>query len=404
MKSKNRLFCYLMILALLICFACGDPDDNEKREKDTPEDPSGPTVPLNPNNEEEADNSWGLWFGVWDWDRWTFEQVPTPATISPRLAAFNDGAIAVLSARLLMADDVGGQGYQRAFYLSYRFDDGTWIEAKELVRLEPGSTQASIAAGEDNQLHVLFSDGGEPVHLIVKETGVASYFPQPTSFSADTSTLASGPDGRLHAVFGEWGLSHQVFVDEQWSEVNTFERGSYPSLKFGPEGSGHLVFLSPRGMDFTDGYLLMHYALAGNQWVGGVVMPEQVFYPSPQISVDYLGRTHILAPSAQGLLYLVQDKEQPDGWYHEVVAGDSWRTGLEYCDIITSMGIPIIAYRDAATAKGYAGWRPDGDWELGAFNGFEGGFVGIDLTLNMALVPNIVFSGWKVSETETPFF
>jgi len=57
--------------------------------------------------------------------------------------------------------------------------------------------------------------------------------------------------------------------------------------------------------------------------------------------------------------------------------------------------IPVIAYRDAATAKGFAGRDATGGWIVDEFTGFDGGFIGIDLAVDADADPRVVFAGWR---------
>ncbi|HPM76992.1 MAG TPA: hypothetical protein PK961_07875 [bacterium] len=388
----RRTFCLICLAVCLAFSACACSDDNPRDAhgigliQNSPD----PQFDFNTDDDNETEPEWGLWYGSWNEANWSFEQVPTPATISPRLALFAYGQEAIVSSRVI--NNQSGEQI-RALYLTTRGFDGSWNDRGELDRTTAEATATAALMTADNKLHLLYADDGLPRHLIVDGAGVHSYDPLPAPTPVEYSALAEAPDGAVHAIFGDWDLSHQVFDGATWTELSTFTYGLYPDIAFGPAGLGHLVYLTPRGLD--DGYTLMYFLFIDGQWIGGGILPELQVFPTPHMSVDLFGRPHILVPSSLGLLHLVRNNLAPSGWDYEVIAGNSWSAGFQYADITMAGVIPVIAYRDAATAKGFAGRDATGGWIVDEFTGFDGGFIGIDLAVDAEADPRVVFAGWR---------
>lgn len=392
MGAWGKIFRLISLALVLCCFAPACTNDSPKQTTGL-----GLTIDENDSQfeydtgEEQPERVWGVWYGYWNETSWAFEQVPTSATISPRLALFANGPEAIVSSRIINKKSSGEQ--IRALYMTTRAPDGTWSDRGELDRTTAEATSTAALVGSTNQLHLLYADDGLPRHLVVDAGGVILTDPLPAPSPVEYGALAEAHDGAIHAVFGDWDLSHQIFDGAAWTEVTTFTYGLYPDLAFGPVGLGHLVYLTPRGLD--EGYTLMYFLYIDSQWIGGAILPEIEVYPTPHLCVDMFGRPHILAPSSLGLLYLVRDTLAPGGWRYEVIAGNSWSAGFQYADIAMAGVVPVVAYRDATTAKGFAGRFNSGGWVVDEFQGFDGGFIGIDLAIDQNANPKIVFSGWR---------
>jgi hypothetical protein len=367
------------------------------RESEAPEEASGPL----PDGDDDStiepspppDEHWGLWHGAWQDDRFVFEEVPCPGALSPNLAAQPDGGLAVIGTRKTQETTDGETVYHQLIYLTRRLTNGEWRDPMELARFSWSSQNTALLADADGSLHVLFSYEGQPTHLHVVDNVVTPRLMIEGPSPPDFFSLAQSPLGFVHSVFGSWSLSHQVLIGDEWHVIETFDDGRFPDLAFDPTqlAKATLVFLRYKGIG--DASTLLRFTWNEIEWNGEVVLPDVDFYPVPRVLVDPQGRVNILAPSAQGLLYLVEDAEARDGWRMEVVAGADQEMGQENADLAWAGDTPVVAYRDARTARGFAAFRFTDGWTVGEFQGFNGGFVGLNLAVDAAAAPHVLFAG-----------
>lgn len=370
----------------------------DRESNDSEATPDVPPFVSQPGDDEITYQKWGLWHGIWSDDHFNFEEVPTPGTISPVIRILSDGTVAVLSLWKTWIDENGASVPQSMLYLIRRLPTGEWQTPLVLATMEYCSQQAAMLAEDDGTLHILYSHEGFPTHLIVKDNIVTAGLMQSGPAEPQYFTLALSSWGNFHAVFGNWNLSHQMLIGDIWYVIQEFPDGSYPDLAFAsPEKNveeGRLVFLRSTGV--VDVYTLFHYTWAGLTWEGEAVLPEIEFYARPHLSIDEEGRSTILVPSSEGLLYLVQDSTAASGWRKEVVAGTNWCVGHEYADLVTANQIPFVAFRDAQTAKGWTGYRSDDAWIVGELEGFQTGFIGMDLAIDAKDIYHLVFAGTRI--------
>jgi len=384
-------------IALLGC-AVDDEEDIERASDSSDPTPDIPPVSNQPDDDEITCEEWGIWHGVWTEDHFEFEEVLSPGTISPVIRILADGTVAVLSLRKTWINENGASVPQNSLHLIRRLPNGEWQTPLTLATMEYGSQQAAMLPDEDGTLNILYSHEGIPTHLIVKENIVTAGLMQAGPEEPQYFSLAYSPWGKYHAVFGNWDLSHQMLLGGTWHVIREFPDGSYPDLAFATLEKnvveGRLVYLRSTGV--INVYTLFHYTWSGLTWEGQAVLPEIDFYARPHLSIDEEGRSTILVPSSEGLLYLVQDPSLASGWRKELVAGTNWRVGHEYADLVTANHIPFVAFRDAQTAKGWTGYRVDGAWKVGELEGFETGFIGMDLAIDANGVSHLVFAGTRV--------
>ncbi|NLH50155.1 MAG: hypothetical protein GX444_16370 [Myxococcales bacterium] len=373
--------------------ACEDKDDPAAEIPDD-DDTSPEYTPPPDDDNDTPDEKWGLWHGVWLDDDLKFEDIPTLGTLSPSTVFTPGGDLAVISMRKTQ-EQVGGETvYRQILYLTRQLAGGEWRDPLELANFSWASQNSAVIADSRDRLHVVYSHQGQPTHLIVEGNKVTSIPMQNGPSSPEYFALIEGPYQLIHAVFGYWSLSHQVFIGDVWYVIDTFSDGSYPDLSYNPaiENGSRLVFLRYKGVG--DACTLMHFTWTDNGWIGDEVLPEVDFYPRPHLAIDDEGQSNILVPSSQGLMYLTQNPMCiAGGWCSEIIAGDSRDMGQEHADLTMSAGMPVVAYRDARTSRGYTACRIDGQWITDELSGFNGGFIGLTLTVDQDQTPHLVFAG-----------
>ena len=384
---------------LFVCLAalnCDDVDgDDPDRQDDTTPADTGHTV------EDTPDRTWGLWYGALPSAGWWFEQVPTAATMTPRLAIFQNGTAAIISTRLVPPDESDNEIAQQALHLAYRLPWDEWVDNGELLRSSPAYGFTSIVAAKDGLLHVLYGHNGHALHLLLGINFMNARVVDDGSSPVLHGAIAEDPNGHIHAVYGGYGLFHEVYFLDWWTEIAKFEKGDYPDLVFDADGIGHLVFLISRGLDA--GYRLMHYSydsIAGTAWFGGEVLPDIAFQPQPHVAVDSKGNVRILAPSEIGLLYISCPVDNDSSCEYEIAAGSDWSAGFQYADLELPNDEPLAVYRDANTADGFVGHRTNLTWTWERLRSFDTGFIGMDLALDTTGTPELVFAGWKLGEKQ----
>jgi hypothetical protein len=391
-RPALRALVWLLAAALLFVSCRHESKSGDARFDD---DDDSPTAPI--DDDDDADEHWGLWHGVWNAGSLGVEEVPAPGALGPNLAATSDGSLAVLSTRKTQETSEQGVRYVQLLYLTRKRPTGEWRDPLELAKFSWSSQNSALLAAADDSLHVLFSYEDQPAHLMVVESQVTADLlqtgPSPPTYFA----IAQSPKGEIHAVFGDWSLSHQVRLENTWQALDVFDDGSFPDLAFSPaaEDEGRLTFMRYKGVGAACD--LVHFAWTGGQWRGGDVAPDVDFYPTPHLVVDADGRSHILAPSAHGLLYLEQDESVEGGWRMEVIAGNSEEMGQDHADLALPDGKPIAVYRDARTARGFVAFRADDDWETDELTGFDGGFIGLTLAVDPQARTHMVFAAARVN-------
>lgn len=386
----KTVFLLVLICLLTVFSSCRD-EETEPERQPPPADRPEAAFPFGDDDIDEPERKWGLWFGNWGPFGWAFEEVPTSATISPRVTCNQMGLVVVLSERLTEAENEPVK--EKAIYLSYRMLPGDWTDAGELGRTAAQNSWASLLAASDGSMHVLYNYDGHPYHINLGADSYESEFLPDGPSPPDYSAIAEDAEQRLHAVYGSWGLAHMINKDEEWIQHQTFAGGAFPDLAFGDDKDGHLVYLVSRGVE--EDYSLYYHRLSGSLWVGGELLSGLTFYPAPHITVDEENRAHLLVPSSIGLMYLQQAEAGSENFYYELVAGNDWSTGYEYADILIYQTVPFVVFRNAATAQGYMARRLNGVWEVNEFTGFDGGFLGLDLAGGPVGEPYLVFAGWR---------
>ncbi|MDP8224682.1 MAG: hypothetical protein P9L99_15085 [Candidatus Lernaella stagnicola] len=395
MTAPTRHFVILLCALGLLWAGCGD-EPSTRASFDDPK-PDGVEGNITDGADDSTTRIYGLWLGAWDGDGFFFQRTPAPATLAPSMGYLDDGSLALVTVRRIKEYLRAGTEDRELLFLLRRGPSGVWRDPLILANNTWWTyAQPAILPDFAGRIHVLFSLDGAPTHLSVQDDRVDIYPMQPGPGAAKYFTMAQSPFGFIHAVFGEYDLSHQVFVGDSWLELNEFLDAAYPELAFNRqhESNARLVFLRHKGIN--DACTLFHFEWFYGKWQGKSVMPEIDFYPVPHISVDEQGRSHILCPSSVGLVYMVQDETEPGGWRMEIVAGGSLNLKNEHIDLAVSGDEPFIAFRDTQTAQGYMAHRTATSWEVGEVAGFEPGFIGMELAVDPAGVPHLIFAGERV--------
>jgi hypothetical protein len=389
---------FLVLAALLLGLAAcqtpgaprSRPDDSSPSDDDTSPDEPSPT----------PDEQWGLWHGVWQTNEFVFEAAPTPATLSPVMAALADGSIVVVSTSKTQTVVAGVDVYAQTLYLAHKLADGQWRPYLALDSFGWTTQNSSLAVDAAGDVNVLYSREGAPAHLTVVDNQVTRDSLETGPSPPANVSLGFDALGELHAVFGDWSLSHQVLTTGGWQVADTNDNLSFPDIVFytrdQSDPAARLICLQYN--ETGVGYTLMHFVHGDAGWQGGPVMPAIDFYEAPHAVIDLTGRTNILVPSGQGLMYLVQDPDAAGGWQTEIVAGQDSEMGYQSAAIALIGDSPVAVFRDESEADGYVSFRTAGTWNTSKIAGFNGGFLGFGLAVDPSQNLHVIFAGYR----ETP--
>lgn len=395
LKISLSLLLALCAFTLLV-MACGGDDERASPLTTDADDPAD-EIPDRDHSETDENSVYGLWLGTWSDDGFKFEQCPASGTLTPALTFTPNGNAAIVTTRRTYESTPNGEVKREYLYLMRQKADGTWQRPLTLAAGNRWNfTRPAVLADRDGRLHVLFARGDEAVHLLVAGNQVREYPLAATTAAPHYFSLAQAPTTLLHAVFGEYNLSHQFFYGDGWVELASFPDASYPQLVFDPTtvGNARLVFLRYKGI--SDSSFLLHFVWENGEWRGEPVLEDIDFYPVPHLAVDAAGRSHILAPSSEGLLYLTQDINALGGWRKEVVASDTLDVRNEHTDLAVDQHTSYVAFRDARTARGYLAVRNQDLWSVDELAGFEPGFIGMELGCDGDGAPHLVFAGSRL--------
>jgi hypothetical protein len=388
---------FLFAVAVMCCgaIACQpstSPDAELNEDADSLDD-----VGLSSPDEDSPTRVYGLWHASLAGEAVAFEKAPASGTLAPQATFMPGGTMAIVTVRRIqqVVDDRTEQ--RELLYLMRRGPAGQWADSLTLATNTSWTyAQPALLADAEGRLHALFSRNGRPAHLLVVANQVETFPLESVDTEPQHFAIAQGPLSFIHAVVGNYTLTHQIFVDDSWLTLHEFTDASCPDLAFDREttGSGRLVFLRYQGVG--DAGQLFHYVWDDGEWRGEAVFDGIDFFPMPRVAVDSDGRSHILAPSSEGLLYLVQNESTVGGWSIEIVTPASANFKNEHTDIALAGNVPYIAYRDTRSAKGYLGVRNDARWDIGEVTGFDPGFIGMQLAVDPSSAPHVVFAGSRL--------